>query len=116
MHSEYTRWGGAPGTGAMPIVPYQSEAQLAGIIAFLETIDIGVANPHTWVLEDGGLIDGGRLVPLPEFPSVDCDVSPAFCTFVPEPDGEPDPGIYYIKSGSLKYDTVALSVGIIYTF
>ncbi len=58
FHCEYTRWGGAPSVGAMPIIPYRGEARIAETIDFLETVGIGVANPHTWVLEDGGLVDG----------------------------------------------------------
>ncbi|MEM8875594.1 MAG: FAD-binding oxidoreductase [Planctomycetota bacterium] len=60
FHCEYTRWGGAPSVGAMPIVPYRGEESIAETIDFLGSVGIGVANPHTWVLEDGGLVDGAQ--------------------------------------------------------
>jgi hypothetical protein len=67
---------------------------------------------------DGGFIDGGQLVPLPEAPEgTNCTVSPNACEFVVgDLDGVPDPGMYYIQSGALQYDDWVLTLGIRYTF
>jgi len=65
---------------------------------------------------EGGIVDGGRLAPPPDNPGVNCDLAPSACIFVDEPDGIPDPGIYYIKGGTLDYENVTLAIGIRYTF
>ena len=39
---------------AIPLVRFVSEARLNEIIAFCASIGVGIANPHTYVLEDGG--------------------------------------------------------------
>ena len=65
----------------------------------------------------GGLIDGGRFVPLPGQPAnTDCTTNPAACEFVLEPDGVKDPGYYYAQGGKVKYDAFSLQVGVRYTF
>jgi len=53
LHGEYARVGGAPFAAALPIVPYKGRDYLDRMIAFLEDIGVGVANPHTYVLEEG---------------------------------------------------------------
>lgn len=66
-----------------------------------------------------GLVDGGRIAPLPNAPpSTDCSLSSnaAFCGFAFEPDGVPDPGMYYVQGGTIKYGGLSLQLGIRYTF
>lgn len=67
---------------------------------------------------DHGFIDGGQLVPLPEAPGdTNCNDTPNACEFVVgDLDGVPDPGMYYVQSGSLDYDDWVLTLGIRYTF
>ena len=67
---------------------------------------------------EGGIVDGGSLQPIdPNAPADICEVSPTSCFFDgTQPDGKPDPGIYYIKGGTLDYENVTLSIGVIYTF
>lgn len=68
-------------------------------------------------ITQGGLVDGGRLVPLPTVPpDTNCAVEVSSCTFVDIPDGQVDPGVYYVKGGSIKYGGVALQFGIKFTF
>jgi hypothetical protein len=40
--------------GAIPLVFFKTEARLNEIIAACREIGVGVANPHTFVLEEGG--------------------------------------------------------------
>ncbi len=69
------------------------------------------------LITSGGLVDGGRLVPLPnEPPNTNCAVTPTDCTFVFEPDGQVDPGYYYAQGGTVKYDAFSLQIGVRYTF
>jgi hypothetical protein len=42
------------GIGSIPLVRFVSEARLAEIIAYCGEIGVGIANPHTYVLEEGG--------------------------------------------------------------
>jgi opacity protein-like surface antigen len=67
---------------------------------------------------EGGIVDGGSLQPIdPNAPSEICEVTPSACVFDgSKPDGVPDPGIYYIKSGTLDYENVTLAIGVRYTF
>ena len=68
-------------------------------------------------LPNGGLIDGGRIAPLPTAaPGTDCAVTPQFCAFSFQPDGVTDPGLYYVQGGTVKYGGVSLQVGLRYTF
>jgi len=66
----------------------------------------------------GGLVDGGMLVPaFGVNPSHDCGIDPSQCIFdLTQPDGVPDPGIYYIQGGDFEYGGVSLQLGIRYTF
>ncbi|MDX1388818.1 MAG: outer membrane beta-barrel protein [Acidobacteriota bacterium] len=65
----------------------------------------------------GGLIDGGRLVPLnPSDPPGICDTNPNACEFVPEPDGEVDLGLYYAQGGEFRYDNFQALIGFKHTF
>ncbi len=42
------------GIGGIPIVAFKSEERLAEIIAYCAEIGVGIANPHVYVLEEGG--------------------------------------------------------------
>ena len=72
----------------------------------------------------GGLIDLGRvvLVPNEDNPGTDCtdpgiaNTTDCELQFVFEPDGQMDPGRYYVPGGSLDYDGLALQFGIRVTF
>ncbi len=57
IHGEYARAGGAPFVGALPILPYHGRAALDETILFLEDIGVSIANPHTYVLEEGSRTD-----------------------------------------------------------
>ncbi len=65
----------------------------------------------------GGLIDGGRLVPLdPTDPPGICDTNVNACEFVPVPDGVPDRGLYYAQGGEFRYDNFTALIGFRHTF
>ena len=53
VHGEYSRIDGQPFVGALPIIPYHNEQYIDRMIAFLESIGMFIANPHTYVLEEG---------------------------------------------------------------
>jgi hypothetical protein len=42
------------GIGGIPIVAFKSEERLNEIIAYCAEIGVGIANPHVYVLEEGG--------------------------------------------------------------
>lgn len=73
-------------------------------------------------IRDGGLLDGGAIViqPLPSAPAdTNCAINPTSCrpVFVfGEPDGQLDPGMYYVQGGSFDYDGLSYQVGFRYTF
>jgi len=67
-------------------------------------------------ISNGGLIDGGSLVPAPGFPGADCQTNPVQCQFTGPKDGIKDPGIYYVHAGSIRYDNVSLQIGFKFTF
>jgi len=64
----------------------------------------------------GGLVDGGSLVPPPTMPGIDCSVDPTDCIYSEEPDGERDTGRYYTQGGSVDYGGISLQIGFRYTF
>ncbi len=69
----------------------------------------------------GGVLDGGRLVPSDSAPvgftEVQCATQPSFCVFdLGNTDGNADPGFYYVHGGPVKYGGVSFQVGIRYTF
>jgi hypothetical protein len=47
-------YGDPVGIGAIPLIRFVSEARLTEIIAYCQEIGVGIANPHTYILEDGG--------------------------------------------------------------
>jgi FAD/FMN-containing dehydrogenase len=55
MHHEFSRAGGALVAFALPLVQFFDEAQLRALIASFESDGCHVFDPHTWVLEDGGM-------------------------------------------------------------
>jgi outer membrane protein W len=70
-----------------------------------------------YLIPNGGLIDGGSLVPLPGAPpDTNCATEPIACSFAGPPDGVLDPGYYYVHAGSVRYDGVTLQFGVKFTF
>ena len=55
MHLEFIRVGGEVACAALPLVRFTTEARLRAIIADFEAHGIAVYDPHTYVLEDGGM-------------------------------------------------------------
>jgi FAD/FMN-containing dehydrogenase len=55
MHLELIRINGEVACAALPLVRYTDEARLRAIIADFEARGITVFDPHTYVLEDGGM-------------------------------------------------------------
>jgi FAD/FMN-containing dehydrogenase len=55
MHLEFIRVEGEVACAALPLVRYTTEARLRAIIADFEARGITVFDPHTYVLEDGGM-------------------------------------------------------------
>ncbi len=54
MHLEFIRAGGQVAPAALQIVRYTTEARLNEIIQYHEENGVFIANPHTYILEDGG--------------------------------------------------------------
>jgi FAD/FMN-containing dehydrogenase len=55
MHHEFSRAGGQMVAFALPLVQYFDEPQLRALVASFEADGCAVYDPHTWVLEDGGM-------------------------------------------------------------
>lgn len=55
FHHEFSRAGGARVAFALPLVQYFDEAQLRGLVAAFEADGCTIFDPHTCVLEDGGM-------------------------------------------------------------
>lgn len=55
MHHEFSRAGGELVAFALPLVQYFDEDQLRALIASFEADGCTIYDPHTWVLEDGGM-------------------------------------------------------------
>jgi FAD/FMN-containing dehydrogenase len=51
IHLEWLKLGGTVLPVIIPIVYYTSEARLNEVIDYLESIEVSVDNPHTWVLD-----------------------------------------------------------------
>jgi outer membrane protein W len=73
-------------------------------------------------ITNGGLVDAGRFIVVPEDeldPTLDCVPVPnqtgQCLVFVNEPDGQLDPGLYYIQGGRINYDGFHLQVGFRFT-
>lgn len=54
QHVEFIRVGGAVTCSGLPIVRWQGEARLREVMRLLEAEGVYIADPHTWVVEDGG--------------------------------------------------------------
>jgi FAD/FMN-containing dehydrogenase len=63
LHAEYVRWAGEPALVSLPIVPYEGRERMAALVDVLEAHGVTVANPHTYVLEEG---HGASVEPLLE--------------------------------------------------
>jgi hypothetical protein len=63
MHVEFIRLGGRIACFGLQLVHYSGPERLAAIITYLEDHGCPVFNPHTYVLEDGGMkqIDEAQL-------------------------------------------------------
>jgi FAD/FMN-containing dehydrogenase len=63
MHLEFTRFDGHVAAFGLQLVRFTSEQRLYEIIAWLEAAGCPVADPHTFILEDGGMktIDAAQL-------------------------------------------------------
>jgi FAD/FMN-containing dehydrogenase len=55
MHLEFLRVGGEVACGGLPLIRYTNEPRLRAIIADFEARGITIFDPHTYVLEDGGM-------------------------------------------------------------
>lgn len=83
-------------------------------------------NPENYgpiAIGTGGLVDGGRLIPqdptgIPQDQwGAFCEADPNRCTFAAgDLDGVPDPGLYYVKGGSVKYGGFTAALGVRFTF
>ena len=54
IHLEFLRFAGKAIPGGLQLVRFSSEERLAEIIRYHEELGAGIANPHTYILEDGG--------------------------------------------------------------
>ena len=54
IHLEFLRFVGKAIPGGLQLVRFSSEERLAEIIRYHEELGAGIANPHTYILEDGG--------------------------------------------------------------
>jgi FAD/FMN-containing dehydrogenase len=54
IHLEFLRFGGRAIPAGLPLVRFSTEARLNEIIRYHEENGAGIANPHTYILEDGG--------------------------------------------------------------
>lgn len=67
-------------------------------------------------IRDGGLVDGGSLVPPANDPDVDCATQSQLCVYSPELDGELDTGLYYVQGGEVDYGGLGMQFGFRVTF
>ena len=54
IHLEFIRAAGKVTCSGLPLVRFTTEARLQEIIRYHEEHGVGIANPHTYILEDGG--------------------------------------------------------------
>ncbi|MBM3941093.1 MAG: FAD-binding oxidoreductase [SAR202 cluster bacterium] len=55
FHLEWVRWEGETACDGLQLVRYTTEERLREVIAYHESIGVTVFDPHTYVLEDGGM-------------------------------------------------------------
>lgn len=81
--------------------------------------DPGAFGPFgAYLIETGGLLDGGSWVPMPTAPKgTDC-TTPTHdnCQFTGPKDGVVDPGFYYVHAGEVRYDGFQVQLGVKFTF
>ncbi|MGK7906683.1 MAG: FAD-binding oxidoreductase [Synechococcus sp.] len=63
MHVEMVRFMGAVQYWALPVLQYRDREGLQAVIDECKTIGVGISNPHTYILEEGGH-DAGNPVQL----------------------------------------------------
>ena len=56
VHGEYARAGDGLFLGSLPIVAYKGREHLDRMVDFVESVGVGVANPHRYVLEEGSRV------------------------------------------------------------
>jgi hypothetical protein len=54
IHLEFIRMGGKAVPAGLPLVSFSTEERLEKIIRYHEEAGVFIANPHTFILEDGG--------------------------------------------------------------
>ncbi len=57
MHGEYFLAGGAPFVGSLPIVRFRGRQHLDRMVEFIESLGVGIANPHRYILEEGTRVE-----------------------------------------------------------
>lgn len=57
IHGEYFRSGGRVFAGSLPIIPFKGREHLDRMVDFLESINVGIANPHRYLLEEGSHVE-----------------------------------------------------------
>jgi FAD/FMN-containing dehydrogenase len=57
MHGEYFRVGGQPFAGSLPIIAYEGRERLDRVVELFESLGVGIANPHRYLLEEGSQVD-----------------------------------------------------------
>jgi len=84
----------------------------------VKTTDPGFSGPFgPYLFQTSGLLDGGSLVPaVGAPPDTNCATDPIACTFTGPPDGQLDPGYYYVHAGSVRYNGITFQVGVKFTF
>ena len=102
-------------------IGFNGEDDLGEAVPFLTDFSDGASAQQAYGavrITEGGLVDGGSLMPLVTAPvGTDCDTDPQFCFFDnTQLDGEVDKGFYYIQGGSVKYDAFSFQAGIRFTF
>jgi FAD/FMN-containing dehydrogenase len=63
LHLEYIRWGGETALASLPILRYEGRERLDALVELLEANGVTIANPHTYVIEEG---HGASVEPLLE--------------------------------------------------
>ncbi|APZ42967.1 FAD-binding oxidoreductase [Acidihalobacter ferrooxydans] len=61
MHLEFLRRGNVPSCAGLQLVRYRSEARLREIIAEHRAAGVYIADPHTWLLDEGGRSNPGQM-------------------------------------------------------
>lgn len=95
--------------------------------------ELGISVPNDQIVQDSpgwngpfgafripqGLVDGGSWVAKKDAPpNTTCTHTSdhSFCELTGPPDGQLDPGLYYVHAGKLRFDGASLQIGIKFTF